>query len=376
MNGWHTFYKTCIVALTLVAGYLLWELREIVIVLFGALIFASTIRPYVNFLALHRVPQGLAVLIIYLAVFCGLIALLVISVPPLARFTIDLMDNELLVAQFRALLGDLFLFLWDRFEVWVPVWQVPEQLEGIMAEANVAARDQALPVAMTTATGLGQILLALVMSFYWLTTRQQLLDLLLHLSPVRHRARTGIVWNDIEQTLGAYVRGQVILVFAIGIAAFIGLLIFRVPYALPLAVIAGLTEVIPFVGPILGAVPAVLIAFTDAPVKGLLVAAWYILIQQVESNVLVPKVMESNVGLNPLLVIIAIVAGGTLNGIVGALLAIPIAGALQVIAKHLLIDPTLNRRQWRTTEEGVLLKEEEEEPEEPAAAPVIPTAKS
>lgn len=363
MNGWHTFYKTCIVIATIVGAFLLWQLGSIVLVLFAAIIFASTLRPYVTFLSLRGISPGIAVLLIYLATFGFLIGLLVVAVPPLATFTLDLLEGDLLFRQLRNLMWDVLMFFWNNFDTYVPVMQVPDQVRTAMAEMNDTAREQALPVAMTTVTGLGQFFLALVMSFYWLTTREKLLDLLLHLSPVRHRATTEAVWNDIENTLGAYVRGQVLLMLAVGVASFIGLFALRIPYALPLAVVAGLTEAIPVVGPIAGAVPAVLIAFSESPVKGLLVVALYILIQQVESNILVPKVMESNVGLNPLLVIIALVAGGMLNGITGAILAIPIAGAVQVLIQHLVIQPALLKRQWRPMEDGMLMDEEEAAPE-------------
>jgi predicted PurR-regulated permease PerM len=243
-----------------------------------------------------------------------------------------------------------------------------------LREANDSAMVQALPVARNTVTVIGQVLLAMIMSFYWLTTRQPLLNLLLRLSPLHYRERTGVVWNDIETTLGAYVRAQIIMIVTIGVAAYIGLLLLRVPYALPLAVVAGLTEAIPIVGPIFGAIPAVLIAFSINPVTGLLVAGWYIVIQQLEANILVPKLMESQIGLNPLLVIVAIIAGATLNGVVGALLAIPVAGAVQVIARHLLIEPALAKQYWRETDEGMLLDENGEDAPKPG--PIITTPES
>jgi predicted PurR-regulated permease PerM len=127
----------------------------------------------------------------------------------------------------------------------------------------------------------------------------------------------------------------------IGLTSYIGLFLLGVPFAAALALIAGITEAIPLVGPLIGAVPAVIVAFTVSPVTGILVAVMYMVIQGLENNVLVPKIMSSNVGLNPLVIIIAIVAGGTLNGVIGALLAIPLAGTLQVLAQHIWLTPTL-----------------------------------
>lgn len=366
MNGWHVFYKTCIVLLTLLGGYLLWRLGEIILVLFAAIIFASAIRPLVEFLVKRKVHQGLAVLLIYLLTFGMLLGLILVAVPPLATFTMDLLAGDLLIRQVQDLMGEVLLFVWQRFRIILPVMVVPEQLREMLQEANNSATVQAMPLARNTAVVIGQLVLAMIMSFYWLTTRQPLLNLLLRLSPLHHRERTQVIWDDIEQTLGAYVRAQIVMVVVIGVAAYVGLLLLRVPYALPLAVVAGLTEAIPIVGPTIGAIPAVLIAFAINPIKGLLVAAWYILIQQVEANFLVPKLMESQVGLNALLVIVAIIAGATLNGVVGALLAIPVAGAAQVIARHLLIEPALAKQYWRATDQGMLLDENGEEQPTPS----------
>jgi predicted PurR-regulated permease PerM len=289
--------------------------------------------------------------------------LLYFTIPPLARMTVEILSAGLILDQVQSLVRDALIFIWQEFRVVVPIRTVPDQIQELVEQADVAARAQALPFALSTVAGLGQLLLALIVCFYWLTTREQMLNFLLLLSPIRYRTRTEAIWTDIENTLGWYVRSQVILALSIGSASFIGLFLIQVPFALPLAVFAGLTEVIPYVGPVIGAVPAVLIAFSDSPVKGVMVIGWYILIQQLESSILVPKIMQTNVGLNPLLVIIAVIAGGSLGGVIGAILAIPVAGAAQVIAKHLLIQPTIDARQWRTELDGGVLIETEEDEE-------------
>jgi predicted PurR-regulated permease PerM len=166
---------------------------------------------------------------------------------------------------------------------------------------------------------------------------------LLHIAPLKRRPDVELIWNDVEQTLGAYVRGQVILMAIIGIISFLGLWALSIPYALALGAIAGLMEVIPVLGPILGAIPAIMVAFTISPALALIVALFYLVVQQLEGNVLVPKVMQDNVGLNPLLVILTLTAGAALYGIVGAIVAIPLAGALQVFVKRLLIQPAMER---------------------------------
>lgn len=359
MNGWHTFYKTLIIIGTLVCVYLLYRLGETVVVLFGAIVFASSIRPVVDWLAKRGLNKTLSILFIYLLILGSVLGLLIVAIPPMVGMFAELFTSENLISKIRPLIYQLAIFGWDQlhFDVAVlkPILAFPEQLQQMLTQATADASAQAGPMALSTLFSLSQIFLALVMSFYWLTAHEMMLSLLLKMSPSHNRSRVEVIWHDIESTLGSFVRGQMILVMAIGVAAYIGLLLIHVPYALPLAIVAGLTEAIPMVGPFLGMIPAVLIGFTVSPTIGLLVAGWYILIQQLESNILVPKVMEKSVGLHPLVVIVALIAGGSLNGIVGALLAVPVAGALQVIAQHLLIDPAIQSVAPKVEADGTVM---------------------
>lgn len=364
MNGRHTFYRTVIVLATLVGAYLLYRLGETVIVLFGAIIFASAIRPYVDGLARRGMNRGLAILLIYAVILGGLAGLLVIAIPPLVELWRDLYANRGLIRIAQALVSQLSEFGWRNFRIDIPVFAPVAELEAQLNRAEDVAGELAWPFARSAGYVVSQLVLALVMGFYWLTARELILDLLLRMSPLRHRAQVELIWNDVEGTLGAYVRGEGILALVIGLASYVGLSLLGVPYAPALAVIAGTTEVIPVVGPILGAIPAVLVGLTVSPTTGLLVVGLYVLIQQLEGNILVPRVMEQSVGLNPLLVIVALVAGSSLNGILGALLAIPVVGALQVVARHLLINPVIENNAPRTESGIVVFDLEEEEGEE------------
>jgi predicted PurR-regulated permease PerM len=141
---------------------------------------------------------------------------------------------------------------------------------------------------------------------------------------------------QIEEKLGSWLRGQLFLSLIIGILSYIGLLVLGIPYALPLAVVAGVLEVIPVIGPIISSIPSVLIALTISPILGLAVAAMYFVIQQLENHLIVPQVMKRAVGLNPLIVILAIAIGSSLLGFAGALLAVPIAVVLQTVVGEVI----------------------------------------
>jgi predicted PurR-regulated permease PerM len=351
---WETFHRTIIVLASLFGAYLLYRLGELVLILFIAIILASAIKPLVEGLVRRGLHRGITILLIYVGLIVGLLSLLVLILPPLVGMLMELASGDLLVNQMNAILGKLVLFGWEQFHVILPVLELPQQFQTLLDNAYAVVQGQALVLARSSFIALGQVFLVLVMGFYWLTAREQMLHLLLKMSPVRTRSRLALIWNDVESTLGAYVRGQVILMLAIGVSALVGLILLRVPYSLALAFVAGLTEAIPLIGPVLGGVPAVLLGLTVSPTTGLLVAGWYVLIQQVENHVLVPKVMQHNVGLNPLVVILALAAGGSLNGVVGSLIAIPIAGALQVIARHVLIEPSI-RNSAPLDEKGLFL---------------------
>jgi len=336
-----SFVFTLTVIVTLVGAFLVWRLSEIVLLLLGAIIFASAVQPYVTWLDKRGLPRGIAIILIDVLAVAFIVGLIVVAVPPLVTFIVTVVQSGVLTTKLTQLATRLAIFGWDKFQVLIPVFSLPAQLNTLIAETGDQVQDQAWTLTQTTMIGLGQAFLLFTMAFYWLTSRESTLALLLLLSPKTQRQRVHDIWNDIEFRLGAYVRGQGILMVIIGVASYVGLFFLGVPFAPALALIAGITEAIPIVGPLIGAVPAVIVGFTVSPVTGLLVVALYVVIQGLENNVLVPKIMSSNVGLNPLVIIIAIVAGSTLNGVVGAILAIPLAGALQVLAQHIWVTPSL-----------------------------------
>ncbi len=350
--GRRVFYYTCIVVATLFGAYLLYRLTTIVVVLFAAILFASTVRPLVEQLVRLRLPRVVAILLVYAAVLGSLFGLLSLAIPPLIELTTEYagyLSNGRVVSGINSFLQDAEETLIDFGLTETPTnVEVPQAIgENIEASLEEVADgggsmvEQALPVAQDTLFVVSQVLLALVMSFYWLTSRERILGLLLAITPATRRHMVGNIWNDVEFTLGSYVRAQTLLSLVIGVVAYIGLVIFDVGYPLALATVSALFEFIPVVGPILGALPALLVAFSQDPATGLFIAGWYLVMQQVEGNILVPKLMERSVGINPLLVLVALVAGSTLGGVLGALLAIPVFGALQVVMRHVWLDPAV-----------------------------------
>ena len=147
----------------------------------------------------------------------------------------------------------------------------------------------------------------------------------------------GDVVDEIEKRLGGWARGEFALMFVVGLATYIGLSLLGIPFALPLAVLSGLLEIIPLLGPIISAIPGVIIGFGISPLTGIGVAAMAFLIQQLENYILVPKIMQNSVGVSPIVTLIALAVGARLAGITGMIISVPMVITLQVIAKNYLI---------------------------------------
>jgi len=175
------------------------------------------------------------------------------------------------------------------------------------------------------------IVTVLVFTFYLLLERKNGEQLFASFVSEEMAKRVGRVVKNIEQRLGSWVQGQLFLMLIIGVVSYIGLLLLKIDFALPLAILAGLLEIVPTIGPIISAIPAVIIGLSMTPVTALLVALLFFLIHQSENTLVVPFVMKKSVGLPPLLTIIALMIGGKLAGIAGVVLAVPVVLIIQEI---------------------------------------------
>lgn len=160
------------------------------------------------------------------------------------------------------------------------------------------------------------------------------------LAPIEYQPYVAHLMKKMSHKMGEWLRGQIILGLIVGVAVYIGLTLLGVKYALVLALIAGILEVIPYVGPIISLVPALIVGFAQSPVIGLAVIILYLIVQQLENNVLVPKVMQKVTGLNPIISILALLVGLKAGGLAGAVLSIPLAMMGVVILEDLFRDVT------------------------------------
>lgn len=335
------------IAMTALAVIVLWaayQVRHVLLLVYISLLFAIGFGPIVraverlNVLRVgaRRLPRWVAILALYLVVLCAIAAVVSAILPPLISQTRD----------FATRLPDMIdrgqQFLMDRGILDHKLtWQ--EALQHAPKSVGVGATNAATTVfgaIAGVAGGVVGLVTILILTFYMLVESQSLLTGFVRLFPRHERARITAVSREITIKVSAWLGGQLLLGLVIGTTATIGLWLLGVPFFFVLGLVAGVGELIPMVGPILSAIPAILVALTVSPGKALAVAIFFLLQQQFENHVLVPKIMSKQVGVSAVTVLVALLIGGSLLGIIGALLAVPTAAMLQVILEELTADET------------------------------------
>lgn len=324
-------------ALTIAAGIALgfgflaacWLLARPLTLLFAAIVIGQALAPIVDRLTRRWLPRVAAILVVY-AVLLSLLGVLGwLVVPGLVG------QGQALIANAPELLDDL-QSQWERLNPGGGE-QITQTLQGQVAGFS----GQIVRLPLTIASSVTEILLVLIMSAYWLVAAPRLHGFVVALVPEDQRDRVVAVLQEAGQTMGGYVRGTAINAVLVGGVTYTGLRLIGVDYPWVLALVAALGELIPIAGPILAAIPAIGVALFDSPQTAVIVLVFYIVIQQLESNVLMPLVMHNQADVPPLLALVAILAGGSIGGLLGAVVAIPLAGALRIIVIRAL-EPRLS----------------------------------
>jgi len=297
--------------LFLAIAWLVLQIRDILLLLFLSFILMSALRPIVEWLHERRVPKILAIFLIYAVVFGGIGFSIAGMVPTLA-------------VQLKKLSAEIPVFI-ERMLPYV-------SLDAQMLSRQIApVGENILKVTVGVFSNIVAVLTVMTFTFYFLLERSNLKVMLSRLLGQAFGLQVFAVMQNVERRLGSWVLGQLLLMVVIGSLSYVGLYFLRVEFALPLAIIAGVLEIVPTIGPILSGVPAVLVAFAHSPVLALTVIALYIVVQQVENNIIVPLVMRKSVGLPPVMTILALMVGARFAGVAGAILAVPVLLTIEEI---------------------------------------------
>jgi len=300
--------------------YFLANIYSVLILLFASLIIAFSISPLVQKLESKKIPRAVSSIVILVASFT------------LFGFIISTLINPI-VTQTQQLLQKL-PDLTNKV--------LPYQINF----SDYASQFSSVPgkfvnIALDTFTGIVSTVAVIVMSFYLLQERPKIEKYLQFWYAEKSESYYKTI-VELERQIGNWFRGQLVLMFIIGVLAYLGFTIIGIPYALPLALIAGLTEIVPNIGPIIATVPAAIVGFSISPALGIGALIVAISIHQLENNLITPTVMKHAAGLNPIITIIAIMVGLKIGGPLMSILAIPLVLSIRVILTHVRLNKTTN----------------------------------
>jgi len=318
---------TIFTTLFIVAGaYLFWLLRDLALLVLTAIVIASAIEPGVAFFIRLRLPRFLAALLVYVLAFGSVFGLLYFLFPPIiadaAGFLSAMpkyLDTINAASPFSSTTGLIGGQGTSSF------MQTLLALQGVFT----ATSGGVLQLFVTFFGGIFSLMLVIVLSFYFALQDTGVDDFLRMVMPVAYEEYSVDLWKRSQKKIGLWMQGQILLSVIVAILVYLGLLIIGIPYALLLAVFTAVAEIIPVFGSLIAGTAAAIVAYSNGGVPlGLIVAGLFIVVNQFEANLIYPLIVKKIVGLPPLLVIVALIAGYTLAGFLGVLLSVPVAAVV------------------------------------------------
>jgi predicted PurR-regulated permease PerM len=313
----------------------LWATREALMLVYVSALIAMGLSPFVEFIqqprrdkAMRRVPRWLAILAIYAVIVAVVSFVGLLVIPPLVSQASALWAE--LPSEFNRL-QTFFIghkLLTHRVTLEEAVQNAPNGTGG-------NAVGTALVAISSLIGGVFGLITILILTFYLLIEAGAMFDYLVRFVPLGRRGDVAMVAREAVSKVSAWLRAQFILAGVMGTFSAVGLGLMGLPYFYVVALIAAVGETIPIVGPVIGGITAVAVAISVSPKLALMVGAYFLVLHQLEANILVPKIMERSVGVSPVAVLVALLVGGALLGLVGAILAIPTAALLSVIIEEI-----------------------------------------
>lgn len=326
-----TFIRLLVVA---AAAYAIWVLKDLALLVITAVIIASALEPGVEFFLRHKLPRVFAVLVMYLAVFGSLFSIVYFMLPPILNDAQNFLtsvpqylDTVNLPPELSSVAQTPF-FSADATQA----GGLGSLVETLFTFRSVFTdtSEGAIRLVSSFFGGVFALVLVIVLSFYFAIQETGVEQFLRLVTPQKHEKYVVGLWGRAKRKIGLWMQGQLILSLIVGVIVYLGLLLLGVPYALLLALLAAVFDLIPLFGSLIAGVVGVIVAFGAGGVPlALIVAGLYFIVNQFEAHLIYPLVVNKVVGIPPLLVILALIAGGALAGFLGVLLAVPLAAALR-----------------------------------------------
>lgn len=312
----------------LVGVYMFWLLRDLALLVLTAIVISSAIEPGVAFFIRFRVPRFISALLVYVLVFGSVFSILYFFFPPIISDAANFLSamprylDTINITDPLASITDAAVATPSQSQSFV---QSLLSFQSIFSSGSASV----LQLIVTFFGGIFSLILVIVLSFYFALQDTGVDDFIRLVMPVKYEEYYVDLWKRSQKKIGLWMQGQILLSVIVGILTYLGLLIIGIPYALLLAVFTAMAEIIPVFGSLIAGMVAVIVAYSDGGVAlGAIVAGLYVVVNQFESNLIYPLIVKKIVGIPPLLVIVALIAGYTLAGFLGVLLSVPVAAVL------------------------------------------------
>ena len=345
---------TIFVVCVFLTFWLLYSLREVLFLFFVAIVVGTAIRPAVEWLHRRGISRATGIIIIYIFM-AGLLAGFVAMIFPLLADQAAEISKTL--PEYYTSLRSALINSDNRLLQNIG-WRVPSQITFLISrdpntEEVLDQVGQTLLYTNILLKGILGTLAIFLLAYYWTQESNLIMRSLLRIMPSQRRKKVREFLQLAETKLGGYIRGQGLLCVAVGIAAFIAYLLIGLPYLLVLAIFAGVMEMVPIFGPALGAIPAFLVALSIDPTKAIWVVVATAIIQLLENAVLVPRIMRHSMGVNPIIVLLSLIAFSSVFGFAGALLALPLAAIIQLLISRVVLTAAESAKRAEEREQQV-----------------------
>ena len=309
----------------LVGFWFVYVIRDILLILFAAAIIAAAIEPLATWLEQRKIPRGVSVLLVYVAILLVISGIVSLVIPPLAQ--------EL--SHLARALPDLLRSVERISPVGSLLYQdtTVSALQNVLTKVSETVAGAGVSIFQRTQTifsGVATFIFIFILAFYLVVERDALKKLLRVLIPSEHGQYVEQILERVQRGIGRWLLAQLGLAIVMGVVVGVGLALLGVPYALLLGLITGLLEIIPVIGPLIAAIPGIVVGFSQSIFLGVATLIFYAVAQQAENHILVPVIMRRATGLNPLITMVALLLGARLAGLWGIILAVPVAMIISI----------------------------------------------
>lgn len=314
-------------------------LLNTIITMIISIVIAYLINPLVKKLENKGIKRAYAILLVYFAVILVFALIFVLIIPKLSVQLKRLIYS--LPSFFELLINSVSKFVNENFQGNDTVTKLVGSARKALTDSMLSIQGKLLDTVMNfgkQVTSIAGVVVRLVLipifAFYFLMDKEKYTNGIKKIIPEKNREKTLELFHDIDIVNSQFIRGRIIMAVAVGVLTAIFLFTMRIEYALIVGIITCIADIIPYIGPMLGFIPAVLIAFFDSPIKAVIVAVVFVLIQWLENNIMAPKILGNTIGLNPMVILLCLIIGAGMFGVAGMIFAVPLFATFKVIVKH------------------------------------------